>query len=89
MKLQNLSQLYHIQRILRFVDGFLGHEKSTNRVRQGFLKKKCEFNFIEMIKNIDFDYKIHYIKIFILNTVSHQKIHKSEDILYLEFKREV
>ena len=42
-----------------------------------------------MIKNIDFDYKIHYIKIFILNTVSHQKIHKSEDILYLEFKREV
>ena len=26
----------------RFVDGFLGHEKSTNRVRGGFQEAKCQ-----------------------------------------------
>ena len=29
----------------RFVDGFLGHEKSTNRVRQGFKEKRNIFGF--------------------------------------------
>ena len=27
----------------RFVDGFLGHEKSTNRIRQGLQKKIKNF----------------------------------------------
>ena len=30
----------------RFVDGFLGHEKSTNRVRGGFQKTKCKIYFL-------------------------------------------
>ena len=30
----------------RFVDGFLGHEKSTNRVREGFQKTKCIIYFL-------------------------------------------
>ena len=29
----------------RFVDGFLGHEKSTNRVRGGFQKTKCKIYY--------------------------------------------
>ena len=29
----------------RFVDGFLGHEKSTNRVRGGFQKRKCKIYY--------------------------------------------
>ena len=29
----------------RFVDGFFGHEKSTNRVRGGFQKTKCKIYY--------------------------------------------